>query len=327
MNMNKKLLYLSCLLSASIVTAGAQNRAQKRVKVMNEQISKLMADRVVKQDIALDKIASFEDMMLEEEEELLFPADELYGTNWDTRWVNPFRADTGEVFFPDSCEIDCSSFVMPISKESEITSHYGPRWGRMHRGTDLKLLTGDTIYAAFAGKVRIKNTEYDGYGNYLVLRHPNGLETVYGHLSAWLVKANDIVRAGDPIALGGNTGRSTGSHLHFEIRFMGYAVNPVDIIDFENGTPHNDKVIFKRKVNGRNGNAYTVAPAIANPNRPAGMKAAAKTGAPPVYHRIKPEDTLASIANEYGTTVGKLCELNNITKTTVLRLGSSIRCL
>lgn len=145
---------------------------------------------------------------------------------------------------PDSCVIDCSTFVLPMDSMTRVTSKYGPRRRRMHKGIDLKVQIGDTIRAAFDGKVRIKNFERRGYGYYLVIRHPNGLETVYGHLSKFLVGVNDIVRAGDPIALGGNTGRSTGSHLHFETRFLGQAINPADIIDFENSIPHQINMCF-----------------------------------------------------------------------------------
>lgn len=129
----------------------------------------------------------------------MFPADELYG-EWTNEWVNPFRGK--KVDMPDSCVIDCSTFVLPMDSMTRVTSKYGPRRRRMHKGIDLKVQIGDTIRAAFDGKVRIKNFERRGYGYYLVIRHPNGLETVYGHLSKFLVGVNDIVRAGDPIALG-----------------------------------------------------------------------------------------------------------------------------
>lgn len=141
---------------------------------------------------------------------------------------------------------------------ARITSKYGPRRRRMHKGIDLKVLKGDTIRAAFNGKVRIKAFERRGYGYYVVLRHPNGLETIYGHLSKILVEENQIVRAGETIGLGGNTGRSTGSHLHFETRFLGQAINPAEIIDFENGVPHQDTYVFHNvKINGRRSNIYT----------------------------------------------------------------------
>ena len=240
----------------------------------------------------------------------MFPAEELYGSNWENQWVDPFRG-TAKVNFPDSFAIDCSSFVYPIAMDSmaRITSKYGPRRRRMHRGIDLKVLVGDTIRAAFDGKVRIKNFERRGYGNYVVIRHPNGLETVYGHLSKILVIPNDIVHAGDPIALGGNTGRSTGSHLHFETRFLGQAINPAEIIDFENGVPHQDTYVFHNvKINGRRSNIYT------------------SSSDRLVYHRVKSGDTLGKIARMYGTTVNELCRLNGLKGTTVLRIGQSIRC-
>ena len=240
----------------------------------------------------------------------MFPADELYGSNWENRWVDPFRG-AAKVNFPDSFAIDCSSFVYPIAIDSmaRITSKYGPRRRRMHKGIDLKVLKGDTIRAAFNGKVRIKAFERRGYGYYVVLRHPNGLETIYGHLSKILVEENQIVRAGETIGLGGNTGRSTGSHLHFETRFLGQAINPAEIIDFENGVPHQDTYVFHNvKINGRRSNIYT------------------SSSDRLVYHRVKSGDTLGAIAAKYGTTVSKLCELNGITKTTILKLGRSLRC-
>ena len=129
-----------------------------------------------------------------------------------------------------------------------LTSQYGyrRRFRRMHKGVDLKVQIGDTIRAAFDGKVRLTNFERRGYGYYVIVRHENGLETVYGHLSGFLVKPDQYVKAGDPIALGGNTGRSTGPHLHFETRFMGYPINPMAIFDFANQTVHTDTYTFDK---------------------------------------------------------------------------------
>ena len=280
---------------------------QEANNVMERQVSELMAERVgFKKDIALEKLA--EAKLAEEvaRENLMFPADELYGSNWNTRWVDPFRGEE-KVEFPDSCLIDCSSFVFPIDTMIRVTSKYGPRRRRMHKGIDLKVYKGDTIRAAFDGKVRIRNYERRGYGYYLVIRHPNGLETIYGHLSKQLVKVNDIVRAGDPIGLGGNTGRSTGSHLHFETRFLGQPINPSHIIDFENCVPIHDTYVFHNvKINGRKSNIYT-------------------SGDQLVYHRIKSGDTLGKIARMYGTTIGELCRLNGIRPTTTLRIGRVLR--
>lgn len=315
--MSIKTFLFICCAAVMVSTANAENPVKPETpenpnhpthKLMDKRVSELMADRVgFKKDMALKELAEInEKAELEARENLMFPADELYG-EWTNEWVNPFRGK--KVDLPDSCVIDCSTFVLPMDSMTRVTSKYGPRRRRMHKGIDLKVQIGDTIRAAFDGKVRIKNFERRGYGYYLVIRHPNGLETVYGHLSKFLVGVNDIVRAGDPIALGGNTGRSTGSHLHFETRFLGQAINPADIIDFENSIPHQDQYVFRNvKINGRKSNIYT------------------SSNSQMVYHRVKSGDTLGKIARIYGTTVNELCRLNGLKSTSMLRIGQSIRC-
>ena len=127
-----------------------------------------------------------------------------------------------------------------------ITSNFGSRWGRQHKGLDIKVYIGDTIRSAFSGKVRIVRYEGGGYGKYIVIRHNNGLETIYGHLSKQLVEENQTVRAGEVIGLGGNTGRSTGSHLHFETRLCGVALNPALMFDFREQDVTGDYYAFNR---------------------------------------------------------------------------------
>lgn len=281
------------------------------IRKMNEQVSELMADRVpFKKEIELKELATLNEAELEERENLMFPADELYGSLWENERVDPFRGKA-HVEFPDSFKIDCSSFVYPIAIDSiaKVTSKFGPRRWRMHKGIDLKVLKGDTICSAFDGKVRIKGYERRGFGYYIVIRHPNGLETVYAHLSKIMVEENQIVHGGEPIGLGGSTGRSTGSHLHFETRFLGQALNPADLINFETGIPHQKNYVFHNvKINGRSSNVY------------------ASSNNPSVYHRIKSGETLGGIARRYGTTVRELCRLNGLTPTSILRIGQSIRC-
>ena len=313
----RALLFICCttiLVSAVEAKIKEDEGAPKQIvhiKKMDKRVSELMADRVnIRKNMELKELATLSEIEMEEKENLMFPADELYGSNWGNRWVDPFRG-AAKVNFPDSFAIDCSSFVYPIAIDSmaRITSKYGPRRRRMHKGIDLKVLKGDTIRAAFNGKVRIKAFERRGYGYYVVLRHPNGLETIYGHLSKILVEENQIVRAGETIGLGGNTGRSTGSHLHFETRFLGQAINPAEIIDFENGVPHQDTYVFHNvKINGRRSNIYT------------------SSSDRLVYHRVKSGDTLGKIARIYGTSVNELCRLNGLKSTSVLRIGQSIRC-
>ena len=180
----------------------------------------------------------------------------------------------------------------------------------MHKGIDMKLQTGDTVYAAFSGRVSLTNYERRGYGYYIILRHENELETVYEHLSKFLVSDGEDVKVGQPIALGGNTGRSFGSHLHFETRYMVFAINPAAIFDFENKTTHTDvytfdKKTFKKSRNYAPGSRY---------------KASGKA-----TYRIRKGDNLGKIEAKNGTTVAKLCRLNGISKSTTLRVGKVIR--
>ncbi|MDO4172632.1 MAG: M23 family metallopeptidase, partial [Prevotellaceae bacterium] len=157
-------------------------------------------------------------------------------------WNNTYAHRATEL--PDSFRISLKNFCMPTVSRV-VTSNFGARWGRRHKGLDIKVYIGDTIRAAFSGKVRMVKYEAAGYGKYVVIRHNNGLETIYGHMSAWLVEENEVVKAGQPIGLGGNTGRSTGSHLHFETRLCGVALNPALMFDFRNQDVVADYYMFR----------------------------------------------------------------------------------
>ena len=205
------------------LTAFSQNIAYNNIKVNNAY------------DKMLERMKRNEKML----------SKDLYGNSWVTE-----RAHI-KLALPESYDIDLRDFSMPIAekdlKNLVITSHYGPRWGRMHRGIDIKLYIGDTVRAAFSGKVRVVKYDPKGYGNYVVIRHHNGLETVYGHMSKHLVKVNQYVSSGEPIGLGGNTGRSTGSHLHFETRLCGLDLNPELFFNFEKRDIKYDIYKYKRK--------------------------------------------------------------------------------
>lgn len=226
------------------------------------------------------------------------PSDDLYLGTWNTTTIHSYGDLKNHV---DTFLVDLSNFYMPI-KEGYVTSKFGMRGRRMHNGVDLKVQTGDTIYAAFDGKVRIKNFERRGYGYYLALRHHNGLETVYGHLSAFLVDVDDVVKAGDPIALGGNTGRSTGSHLHFELRFLGKAINPKEMVDFDNFVCHRDSYLITKDT-------------FKEYNASKAMR----------FHKVRSGDSLYAISRRYGMSLSTLCKLNRITPKSTLRIGSSLR--
>ena len=146
---------------------------------------------------------------------------------------------------PDSLVIDMLEFHFPY--KGVVTSAYGARKKGFHYGYDIKLKIGDTIRCAFDGRVRIEREEKRGYGKYILIRHTNGLETIYAHLSKFLVKVNQPVYAGEPIALGGNTGRSSGPHLHFETRFLGVPINPGELVSFKNNRLLASTVIYTPK--------------------------------------------------------------------------------
>ena len=289
--------------SALCLTQTAEAQNLQSVSDYNKAHARLLASQTKVQDqIKLSETEIFANQWIEEEE----PEMDIYPEGWDSKQVNPY--DQNKV--PETKQIDVSKFCIPCP--GRVTSPYGyrPRFRRMHKGIDMKLQTGDTVYAAFSGRVRLTNYERRGYGYYIILRHENELETVYGHLSKFLVSDGEDVKVGQPIALGGNTGRSFGSHLHFETRYMGFAINPAAIFDFENKTTHTDVYTFDKKT-------FTKSRNYAPGSR---YKASGKA-----TYRIRKGDNLGKIAAKNGTTVAKLCRLNGISKSTTLRVGKVIR--
>lgn len=260
-------------------------------------------------------------------EQMESPAAELY-SEWDNKYAH--RATE----LPDSFRISLRHFCMPTPSRV-VTSNFGLRWGRQHKGLDIKVYIGDTIRSAFSGKVRIVNYEGRGYGKYIVIRHPNGLETIYGHLSKQLVEENQVVRAGEVIGLGGNTGRSTGSHLHFETRLCGVALNPALLFDFRNQDVTGDYFIFKKssyeresaeatRLRGKIGNGrYDRADVKGSNNDDNASKD--NSIAQLSYYKVKSGDTLFSISRQRGVSIETLCKLNRISKNASLRLGQIIR--
>ncbi|NDV79152.1 peptidoglycan DD-metalloendopeptidase family protein [Dysgonomonas sp. 511] len=306
-----------------------QNRAELKYKQRHSRSTgnNLYADGIkIKRDLSILKEAQEERILSESE----IPADELYGGMWSNTGVK--SAYTSLTNFPDTFTVDLGNFSMPTM--GHVTSNFGARrigrrGTRMHYGIDLKLQTGDTVYAAFEGKVRVRQYEKRGYGYYIVLRHPNGLETVYGHLSKFLVNEEQVVKSGEPIGLGGNTGRSFGSHLHWELRYLGQAINPRDVVDFDNKVCHKDSyTVTPATFNyaGLSSKSSVRAASYANSATRTKANATNKYATGKVnYHRIKKGDTLGGIARRYGITVSKLCSLNGISTKSVLRPGKTLR--
>jgi murein DD-endopeptidase MepM/ murein hydrolase activator NlpD len=210
---------------------------------------------------------------------------------------------------PDSLYISCADYCYPTESQ-RITSRFGIRGSRFHYGIDVGVRYGDTIRAPFSGTVRLATYQRGGYGHYIVITHDNGLESIMAHFSRRLVKEGDQVVAGQPIGLGGSTGRSTGPHLHLEFRLFGNAFNPEKLIDF------NSRNIYLSDVE----NHYLMTKADTYSHRPQleEMKRAA-------YHRVRSGETLSHIAKRYGTTVSRLCALNRIKQTSILQIGQRIR--
>lgn len=284
-------------------------------------------DLLAKQAPVDRKMKAVDSMVLKriiEQEEKYNPSADLY-EDWNNVYAHR------ETTLPDSFRIDLRGFHMPTDSRV-VTSNFGSRWGRQHKGLDIKVYIGDTIRAAFSGKIRIVKYEPKGYGKYVVIRHHNGLETIYGHMSKHLVVENQEVKAGEPIGLGGNTGRSTGSHLHFETRLCGVALNPALMFDFRNQDVVGDFYNFNRK-------HYAAESAQATRLRGAGGSVTtsdddldlavssipARATSNVHFHKVKKGDTLQAIARKCHTTVNKLCKLNHIGKNIRLRPGQILK--
>ncbi len=251
-----------------------------------------------------------EEMLVEVSEELQINKEWVtlheYYSLWDSWNINPYEVDAGK--FSDTVSLQLfeaealAGGWSPPLDETHVTSNFGMRRYRWHYGTDVGLNTGDSVRTVFDGIVRIKKYDPSGYGYYLLVRHKNGLETLYGHLSNQLVEVGDEVKAGEVIGLGGSTGRSSGPHLHFEFRYQGNPINPENIYDFEQ-------------------NELTADTLTISPETFSYVKEARKV----YFHKVRRGDTLSGISRRYGVSMNQLCRLNGIRKASVLRVGQRLR--
>ena len=248
---------------------------------------------------------------------------EVFSDHWNTTATHAYT-DVELSSLPEATPIllvdSLDSYHYPYI--GRITSRYGPRRGRAHQGLDISLKTGDPIYATFDGKVRFSKAA-GNYGNLIIIRHNNGLETYYAHLSQRDVEVGDWVVAGQQIGLGGSTGRSTGPHLHFEVRYKGQSFDPERLIDFQTGNLRRAELLLKR----RHFSIYAKyeqdfdAEVEVEKIEEAERKAAAAVQ----YHTVRSGDMLGTIARKYGTTVTRICQLNGIKSTSILRIGQRLR--
>ena len=281
-----KSILLAAALAAPFAGASAQDMLADEVKVCGH--------------MAMPDTMALHNMLLNEA--YVVPSMDMY-PSWENNKVHYTAA------LPDSFKIDLTGFVMPTASR-KVTDIFGyrPRRRRVHNGLDIKVERGDTIYAAFDGKVRITAFQRRGYGHYVVIRHNNGIETLYAHLSKKLVNENQNVKAGDPIGLGGNTGRSTGSHLHFETILLGKCIDPALLFDFPNQDVTGDQYVY-RKPGARyveNGKVKVVGPE-------------------PKYHKVKSGDTIERIARKHGVSQQTIFKLNGLNSRSIIRPGQNLR--
>jgi hypothetical protein len=264
----------------------------------------------------------------------LFPADDLYKNLWNCTNIKypktEFARKNDTILFT-LVGLNDHPYCQPY--KGKVISKFGPRHGRMHTGTDVKLHLGDSVYCAFDGKVRLAQ-KFSGYGNLVLVRHKNGIETIYAHLKKISVKVNDTINAGDLIGLGGRTGRATTEHLHFETRIFGDPFDSNKYIDFEKFALRSDKIYYKNKT-------ISIEPfkieTIKAPEQPLAAKtdsigsksnsAVASVASQPkeegvIKHIISSGDNLWALAKQYNTTVRSICEINKITVNQILRVGT-----
>lgn len=228
-----------------------------------------------------------------------------YYSSWDSKKINIYDFDPKD--FKDTVHVKLydpffgSNWNIPL-KETRINSEFGFRRYRWHHGIDLNLNTGDPVYNTFDGIIRMRSYDRNGYGYYVLVRHRNGLETLYGHLSKILVEIGQEVKAGEVLGLGGSTGRSTGPHLHYEIRYQGLSINPTEIFDFNLGRIKGDVYqitasSFDHEIKAREA----------------------------VYHRVRSGQNLSVIARRYGVSINQITRLNGISTKSILRVGQRLR--
>jgi len=297
------------LILTTIVSIFALNNVNAQVKVMAAPGNMKMAAKNLfpahNVPLASDTTNIYYEMLNDESDDLMenHPAGDIYNDIWTSDRINPYKVPVSSL--PDSIKINLANFVMPVNI-GRVSSHFGPRRYRFHYGIDLALPVGNPVVSAFSGKVRIIDYEPGGYGHYVVIRHDNGLETVYAHLSAVTCQLNQRMEAGQQLGFSGNTGRSTGPHLHFETRYIGNAFNPATIINFESKKVYATNYTFSKRRNFGYQQQKAVSSQMAK------------------YYRIRKGDNLSRIAARNGVTVNKLKRLNGISGSRLMP-GQKIR--
>lgn len=300
--------------SGKVAGSEMAERKFEPIKIVNNSIS----------NFDTTSVDEGENLVVEIEEEAAPQGSEdfvtvaSYFSIWDTRNIDPYDIDAKDFDEP----VDIELYNVPAGRNwsnplanVKMTSPFGPRWGRLHAGIDLDLETGYPVFSTFDGIVRISGFDYGGYGNYVVVRHYNGLETLYGHLSKKNFEPGTLVKAGDEIGLGGNTGRSTGSHLHYETRYEGNPFNPMYVFDFGKAEPVSDHIVLTARTFDRRSlglrNEFGSGEKIKSRRK--------------YWYKVRSGDTLSSIAQKAGISSSRLAKMNGLRMTSTIRPGKRLR--
>jgi murein DD-endopeptidase MepM/ murein hydrolase activator NlpD len=266
-----------------------------------------------------------------------------YYSVWDTKSLNPYGLNPKE--FEEIVPITLYNVNegrnwSPVLDKSLVTSHFGWRNRRWHKGTDLDLETGDKIYAPFDGVVRVSGV-HSGYGRTVILRHYNGIETLYGHLSKFNYEPGTFIKAGEVIGRGGNSGRSSGSHLHYETRFEGNQLDPENIYNFKNNPMvirSSEFVISPKIFDYLRGGSSRPSSIITEPSsvQSSGVvedieeeiddeEEVPVRVEKKIWYTVRNGDNLTEISKKFHSSVGEICRLNKISAYKKLYVGLKLR--
>lgn len=344
--MNIRYIYTVLIVASVMISANAQRRSYytKPVVPKIEDLPRRPIDTIPTADPETNVII-FSNNTWEFYRPDLTKLDQLpvYQSHWDTSSVFSYR-DIELTDIPQVVELqlidEMNEYCTPV--RGKVLSKYGPRRRRNHNGVDIPLKTGEPILAAFDGKIRYAKFNSGGFGNLVIVRHPNGLETWHAHLSKLNVEVGDYVKMGQVIGFGGNTGRSRGPHLHFEVRYKDQTFDPEFLFDFENGNIRYKTFALERSYFNIHSRAselleeddedFDVAGTLlASADDSTTIRAAESKPAPKpattgtVYHTIKSGDMLGKLSLRYGVSIDQICRLNNITRNTTLALGRRLK--
>ncbi len=313
---NRLVLSFLTLLSFSLISAQEITETKEAVPIDHKKL--ILQGNIVYLPIYPNNVISSKRRVLSDLIDI--KNKEEFNAKWNNQKFNPYWDES--LSFPFQLTFHDKNFSSPVSRKMVVTSRYGWRRGRPHRGIDIDLQTGDSVRSILDGKVRYVGY-HGGHGKTIVVRHYNGLETVYAHLSKILVKKNDEIKKGNVIGKGGVTGNARGSHLHLEVRYHGKSINPEYLFEFTKDTKIRSDVLYvtKKWATPRFHRSTKKSKIIIH--KSIDDITLLEEQKKKIY-TVKKGDTLHRIANKYGLAVAEICKTNSIRYNTVLKIGQQI---